>query len=86
MALLGSFIDVRTIDTLASNGSVSFAHGLPSSPDFVIVQPVGAATVASNAAGNQLVSSDATNVTVYAGGLATPVSRVIAVVAHSVIR
>lgn len=81
MALLGSFIDVRTIASLASNGSVSFAHGLPGAPDFVIVQ----ATETSQA-GDWASVFDATNVTVSAKGVACPVGRVVSIVAHSIIR
>ncbi len=81
MALLGSFIDVRTIAALASNGSVSFAHGLPAAPDFVIV--VGTET---SAQGDWSVVFDATNVTVSAKGVACPIGRVLSLVAHSVIR
>ena len=41
MALLGSYIDSRTIASFASNASASFAHGLPAAPDFLIVAGVG---------------------------------------------
>jgi hypothetical protein len=81
MALLGSFIDVRTIAALASNGSVSFAHGLPAAPDFVFVQ-----ATETSASGNWAAVADATNVTISARGVACPVGRVMSIVAHSVIR
>ena len=86
MALLESFIDIRTIAALAAEGSATFAHGLPASPDFVLVQ--GAATQSSNVSAsmyNEL--HDATNVTIQNSGEGTgPILRIISVVAHSVIR
>lgn len=84
MALLGSFIDSRTIASFASNASASFAHGLPATPDFVIPLPNGAATTA--AGGIPLFTADATNVSLFANGVATPLLKVISVVAHSIVR
>ena len=57
MALLGSFIDVRTIASFASNASASFAHGLPAAPDFIIIAGAGAASTASGVL--PLATSDA---------------------------
>lgn len=85
MALLGAFIDSRTIASFASNASASFAHGLPAAPDFVIPLGLGAATTASGVA--PLFTADATNVSLF--GTATnssPALKVISVVAHSLIR
>ena len=86
MALLGALIDVRTIASLAAEGTSSFAHGLPASPDFVIVQP--SATRSSNvSAWNICNLFDATNVTIQNGGEgASPALRVTSIVAHSIIR
>jgi len=85
MALLGSYIDSRTIASFASNASASFAHGLPSAPDFVLVQGIGAASTASGV--QPLATADATNVSVFgAGSQSSPVLRIVSVVAHSVIR
>jgi len=86
MALLGSYIDSRTIASLAAEGTSSFAHGLPSAPDFVI--PIFAATRSSNVSAAMVaVLSDATNVTVQNFGEgATPTLRIVSIVAHSVIR
>ena len=81
MTLLGSFIDVRTIASLASNGSVSFAHGLPAAPDFVIVQ-----ATESSEPGDWASVFDATNVTISAKEAACPIGRVMSIVAHSVVR
>jgi len=85
MVLLGSFIDSRTIASFASNASASFAHGLPAAPDFLIVAGIGAATTASGVA--PLWTADATNVSLFgSGGQSAPLSRVVSVVAHSIIR
>jgi hypothetical protein len=86
MALLGSFIDVRTIDTLAANGTVSFAHGLPAAPDYAVV--IGNATRSTNVSAFAWIPVfDGTNVTIQNSGEgASPAGRVISTVAHSVIR
>lgn len=87
MALLGTFIDVRTIAALASDGSASFAHGLPAVPDFVIIHGTSNASGASNAAmALPRYAADATNVSLFNTGLAGGPLRVTSVVAHSVIR
>lgn len=86
MALLGSYIDVRTIASMASNGTASFAHGLPTpGPDFVFVQATetGSATTQS---GDWTVVFDATNVSITARHAITAVGRVTTVMAHSIIR
>ena len=44
MALLGTYIDVRTLATIATQGSSTFAHGLGAAPDFVFAQFEAAAT------------------------------------------
>lgn len=86
MTLLGSFIDVRTLATMTAEGTASFAHGLPASPDFIIV--VGASTRSSNVSAYEVNALwDATNVTLQNMGEGnSPVLRVISVVAHSIIR
>lgn len=88
MALLGSYIDVRTIASIQTGATATFAHGLPASPDFVIVVP--SVTTASSASHMGIPSAvwDATNVTIAGnfGQVATSSLRVISVVAHSVIR
>lgn len=85
MALLGSFIDVRTFAGLTATQTTSFAHGLPAAPDFAIVQQI--ATAATNGVGGIDVRHDATNVTVRNNAAATsPDFRVVTVVAHSIIR
>ncbi len=85
MALLGSYIDSRTIASFASNASASFAHGLPAAPDFLVVAGVGAATTASGVA--PLWTADATNVSLFgSASQSSPALKVVSVVAHSVIR
>jgi len=86
MALLGTYIDVRTLASLAAEGTVSFAHGLPAIPDMVFATP--AASRSSNvSAWNLCPSFDATNVTIQNGGEgASPSIKVMSLVAHSVIR
>lgn len=84
MALLGSFIDVRTVVSLASNASTSFAHGLPATPDFIIIAGDGNATTAGPSL--PLATANATNVSLFASGGVIPQTKVTSVVAHSIIR
>lgn len=87
MALLGSFIDSRTNAGLTTDNSVTFAHGLPASPDFCVVQYISNIATSTNAAGPLAAYSDATNVTVINNGNTTsPDFRVVTVAAHSIIR
>lgn len=86
MALLGTFIDSRTLAGLTSGGTSSFAHGLPAAPDFVIVQFI-ASLATSNTVSMITAATDATNVTLQnAGNVTSPSLRAISVVAHSIIR
>jgi len=86
MALLGAFIDSRTSAGLTSDASLTFAHGLPTTPDFAIINYIATIATATNHF-NLSVLFDATNVTVDNGGSTTsPNYRVVLVVAHSVIR
>lgn len=86
MALLGKFIDQRTIAGIASSSSASFAHGLPAAPDFVIIAGFTSATVASGAAGLPSWAADATNVSLFATGIGGNTFAITSVVAHSIIR
>lgn len=85
MALLGSYIDSRTLAALASGGSSSYAHGLPAAPDLVVVQENTTTDSTSNI---KLVPvSDATNVTVWNHGqIDTATLRAVAIRFHSVVR
>lgn len=86
MSLLASYIDSRTVAGIAANATVSFAHGLPASPDFVFA--VGAVTTASSVSAYMINALwDATNATLQnAGEGPSPALRVISVVVHSMIR
>ena len=85
MALLGTYIDSRTIASFASNATPSFAHCLPSAPDFVLIQGIQAATTASGVVPNY--SANATNVSLFGSATnSSPDLRVVSVVAHSIIR
>lgn len=90
MALLGTYIDVRTIATIATQGSATFAHGLGAAPDFVFAQYEASATNSSASIPQLAVAHDATNVTVFnvgqVAGAANSRIRVLSIVAHSVIR
>jgi hypothetical protein len=86
MALLGSYIDTRTIAGIAAGGSSSYAHGLPAAPDIVVVGEN--TTAATNVSAIKLVTAaDATNVSVYNHGEgASQALKCIAIMAHSIIR
>lgn len=86
MAKLGSYIDVRTLASLAAEGTISYAHGLGSAPDMVILQNLG--TRSSNASAYMLnVTYDGTNVTIQNSGAgASSQIKAMALVAHSIIR
>lgn len=84
MALLGSYIDSRTVASFASNASASFAHGLPAAPDFLIIAGIQAATTSLGIVPNY--TFDATNVSLFGSAQQTPNLRVVSVVAHSIIR
>lgn len=86
MTKLGSFIDVTTLVSIVTNGTLTFAHGLPASPDFVLC--VAAATTGSASGWQSWTPTwDATNVTIQNTGFVQTVNvRVISVVAHSIIR
>lgn len=86
MALLGTFIDSRTNASLASQGSLSFAHGCPANPDIVWTE--GIASIASSTNWWAYFGlHDGTNVTVWnPGSTAGPSFRVLSAVLHSIIR
>lgn len=85
MALLGAFIDIRTITSALSTVINTFNHGLPATPDFVIVQGIGAVALAGVVA-LPVWAADATRVTLAGGGAVSPNIHVASVVAHSIIR
>lgn len=86
MTLLGTYIDVTTVGSIAAQGTTTFAHGLPAAPSFCIplhVHTASAATLAAFA-----FTFDATNVTVanIGTGASTSGSKVVSIYAHSIIR
>lgn len=86
MALLGTYIESRTIAGLTSAESTSYAHGLGASPDFAIVQFIQTLAT-SNTVAMISVEHNATNVTVRNNGNVTsPNLRIVVIQAHSIIR
>jgi dihydroorotase len=69
MALLGTYIDQRTLAALNSNASTSFAHGLGAAPHMVDVRETATNASATSFAKIQALV-DATNVTLNNAGSA----------------
>ncbi len=86
MALMRRYIDKRTIASLAADGTATYAHGLPGTPDTVTFRFVAAVT--ATALHKHLVAViDATNVTIdNAGGGVTGDFEVCAICFHSMIQ
>lgn len=85
MALLGAFIDSRTLVALTTADTVTYAHGLPAAPDVVIVQENTTTNNTSNL--KFCVKADATNVSVWNyGEAASATLNSVAVVFHSIVR
>lgn len=85
MALLGTFIDTRTLAAITASGSSSYAHGLPGAPN--LVQVWENATTNSTTAIKLAWSSDATNISIYNHGQGNSATlQAFAMFAHSVIR
>ncbi len=85
MALLGVLMDSRTLAGIAASGSSTFAHGLPSSPDEVMVQEN--TTTDSTGSMKIAVKWDATNVSLYNhGAVGSATLKVVSKVFHAIIR
>lgn len=91
MALLGAFIDSRTIAAINSNASISYAHGIvvngvSTVPDLIHVnENVSSASSVSHV--NIAPVYDATNLSLYnSGERNSTVLRVLAIYFHSEIR
>jgi hypothetical protein len=85
MSLLGTLIDSRTLAVIAAAGSFTFAHGLPASPDEVVVYEN--TTTDSTGSCKIAVKYDATNVSLYNhGAVGSATLRSVAKVYHSVVR
>lgn len=86
MALIGTYIETRTLAGLTSGQSTSYAHGLPSAIDFSIVTFISTLAT-SNTVAMISIQVDATNVTVRNNGNVTsPSMRIVNFMANSVIR
>ena len=88
MALLGTFIDVRTLATIQTQASASFSHGLPATPDMVLFNLTATATGSSASVPQFGYNADATNVSIYNIGQVAGANnlKVMSIVAHSIIR
>lgn len=85
MALLGTFIDSRTLAGLTTADTATYAHGLPAAPDCVIIQENTTTNNTSNL--KFAIQSDATNVSVWNYGEGTSADlRAVAIVFHSILR
>lgn len=85
MAVLGTFVDSRTLAVIAAAGSTSFAHGLPAIPDLVHIQEN--ATTNSTTGVKLAVTYDATNVSIYNHGQGQSATlRCQSIVFHSIAR
>ncbi len=85
MALLKAFVDSRTLAGLTTGDNITYAHGLPASPDLVWAHEN---TTTNNTSCLKLaIASDATNVTIYNHGEATSATlEAVALVYHTVIK
>lgn len=86
MALLGTYIDQRTVAAPAGAASGSFAHGIALTPDFCgVIFATSAASIASPAP--LAATYDGTNVTYSNLGNSTqPVPTITTVRFHTIIR
>ncbi len=84
MALLGAFVDSRTLAGLTTGDNITYAHGLPATPDLVHVHEN---TTTNNTSCLKLaVAQDATNVTIYNHAEATSATlEAVAIVFHTVV-
>lgn len=86
MALLGAFIDSRTLTVVNSNANITYAHGLPANPDVVHVEQIVSTASTTNWIGF-IPLHDATNVTIHNIGAANSQNfRAVAVLFHSIVR
>ena len=87
MALMRYYIDKRTLAGLAADGTVAFAHGLPTTPDAVVIRLLNAALTATEAHVNIRAIVNATNVTLdNAGQGASDNIEVCSIAFHSLIQ
>jgi len=85
MALLGTFVDTRTLAAIAAAGSFSYAHGLPAAPDLVQIHENTTTNSTTNI--KLAFKYDATNVSIYNHGEGTSATlNACAMYIHSVAR
>lgn len=85
MALLGTFVDSRTLAAIAAAGSSSYAHGLPANPDLVVVHENTTTNTTSHI--KLAVKHDATNVSIYNHGKNNSATlNAVAIYFHSAVR
>lgn len=86
MALLRAYVDKRTLTELTRQDAVTFAHGLPGTPDTVDIRFLASKASTSRFIGICAVAN-ATNITIQnAGGTTCPNMEVVSMVMHSMIQ
>lgn len=85
MALLGAFIDVRTV-AAAATASGTFTHGLPATPDVVFAAAVYATTSLATEFPYFCATMGAASVTYFNRGKVAETFSVVSPVFHSIIR
>jgi hypothetical protein len=79
------YVDKRTLAAIASNGTMTYPHGLPRTPDVVLVRWNQTIVAASNVASISALV-DASNVSLQnIGGVQSPTMEVCTMVFHSLI-
>lgn len=86
MALIGTYIDQRTLAAINTNASASFAHGLGAAPHMVDIREIVSTASATNWVGIQAIV-DATNVSLYNAGAANSQNLMVTSIRfHSIIQ
>jgi hypothetical protein len=88
MSLMGVLIDKRAQAAMASDASVTFAHGLGGVPDSVAIRYVSTLASSTNwSVGGVDAPVDATNVTLRNSGFTTvPAMEIVTMIMHSMIQ
>lgn len=64
MALMRAYIDKRTVTSIASNANTTYAHGLPGTPDTVLIRYVASQASTTAWVGGISALVDVSNVTI----------------------
>jgi hypothetical protein len=83
--LLGTYIATFSTTDIQSETFATFAHGLGSAPDIVIVEMLASTSVATETNTPPSYSADATNISLHPRGTDVDICRCVAIVAHSII-